>query len=158
MKAPTLALFTFSILLLCAGASLAQDPKPIFDRAIEQLHNNQIDVAMNNFRRVLELTPDDPAANYNLGICYYTLKQYERSVPALRNAIRSKPDFVDAYVYLGNSLDYLDHYAEAVAAYKKAIEYDPRNAEAYSDLGIAYERRKDYAAAAKAFQIGRAHV
>ena len=116
MKVLVFASITLSILLFCAVTSRAQDPKPIFDRAIDQLHSNQIDDAINNFRRVLELTPDDPAANYNLGTCYYTLKQYERAVPALRNAIRSKPNFVDAYRFLGNSLDYLDHFAEAVAA------------------------------------------
>ena len=71
-----------AVMLLATVFASAQDTRPIFDRAMEQLKANQLEAAMNSFREVLAIDPNQPEANYNLGVGYYTLEQYERAVPA----------------------------------------------------------------------------
>jgi tetratricopeptide (TPR) repeat protein len=151
MKALYIVLPLVVVIAFC-GQTRAQDPKPIFDRAVAQLQANDIDGATDSFRQVIAITPDDPVANYNLGLCYYTNEQYERAIPALRIAIKNKPDFADAYLYLGNSLDNLGKSDLALAAYNKVLELEPTNPRVYEEIGVFHEKQKDWAAAAKAYQ------
>lgn len=137
------AVVVITLFLFCSTAAHAQDTRALNELAAEQLKNGEVDAAIDTFRKILVLSPNDAVANYNLGVSYYALGQYDRAVPALRNAIKSKPDMADAYVYLGNSLDNLKYFDQALAAYSKAVAIDPRNAEAYFEIGVANEKQKN---------------
>ena len=43
------------------------------------------------------MNPNFPETHYNLGVAYYQLNDYEKSLKALDEALLRKPDFADAY-------------------------------------------------------------
>ena len=47
---------------------------------------------------------------YNKGIDYYKIGQYEKAAEYFRNAINISPDFIDAYYNLGSILEFLKQY------------------------------------------------
>ena len=56
--------------------------------------------AMSPFRQAVELDPEEPLYEYNLGLANKALRRYEDAVAAFNRAIKLKPDYVDAYKQL----------------------------------------------------------
>ncbi|MDD3436179.1 MAG: tetratricopeptide repeat protein [Candidatus Gastranaerophilales bacterium] len=62
---------------------------------------------------------------YNRGIDYYKIGQYDQAISAFRSAIRIAPDYIDAYYNLGSVLEYLEQYDAALAVFKQIIVRKP---------------------------------
>lgn len=62
---------------------------------------------------------------YNQGIDYYKIGQYDEAIAAFRTAIRLEPDYIDAYYNLGSVLEYLQQYDAALAVFKQIIVRKP---------------------------------
>ena len=108
--------------------------------------------AIEAYKQVIRIKPDDAAAHYNLGVQYAKLRRYAEEIEAYKQAIRIKPDFADAYYGLGLAYGMLDRYAEEIEAYKQAIRIRPDFAEAYNTLGVAYLYLRRYAEAMEAYK------
>jgi tetratricopeptide (TPR) repeat protein len=134
---------TVTAVLSAQGSVVVLSDKPT--------ERQQIETTIVALRDALAERPDDAELNLKLGICYYTIQQYDRAVPALRNAIRSNADLTDAYLYLGNSLDYLERPDDAIAAYKKGLQHDDDPRLSY-ELGVVYEKQKMLQDATDAYQ------
>lgn len=67
---------------------------------------------------------------YNRGVDFYKLGQYDRAITAFRQAINLSPDYVDAYYNLGLVLEYLQQYDEALTVFKQIIVRKPDDYEA----------------------------
>jgi tetratricopeptide (TPR) repeat protein len=52
------------------------------------------------FERLIELYPDSAEINYNLGVSYFQLKEFDRAEVLFKNAIAINDD-IDSYLYLG---------------------------------------------------------
>lgn len=110
--------------------------------------------ALEAYREVLKLTaragPSTEAKYYavpgwySTGLIHNRLGQYEKAVPALREALRImqtlpvKSHHAEAYHELGQAYNELEKYPEAIDAYKKAIAINPSMSRAHSGLGRAY--------------------
>ncbi|MEI8128526.1 MAG: tetratricopeptide repeat protein [bacterium] len=82
----------------------------------------------------------DARLQYNLGIDYYKIGQYDEAVTSFRNAIRLDPNYIDAYYNLGSVLEYLQQYDAALAVFKQIIvrksdDYDS----AYKAAWLSYK-------------------
>lgn len=98
------------------------------------LINAQYELALTEFKEALALNPADPELSYYLGVCDYSLGQYQEAIAYLEKAAETKADD-EVYYYLG-----LSHYAqgqrpEAIAYMQKVLEINPQDAEAYSIIG-----------------------
>lgn len=62
---------------------------------------------------------------YNQGIDYYKIGQYNEAITAFRNAIHIDPDYIDAYYNLGSVLEYLQQYDAALVVFKQIIVRKP---------------------------------
>lgn len=62
---------------------------------------------------------------YNRGIDYYKVGQYDDSIIAFRNAIKADPNYIDAYYNLGSVLEYLQQYDAALTVFKQIIVRKP---------------------------------
>lgn len=62
---------------------------------------------------------------YNQGIDYYKIGQYDEAVTAFRTAIKIDPNYIDAYYNLGSVLEYLQQYDAALAVFKQIIVRKP---------------------------------
>lgn len=62
---------------------------------------------------------------YNQGIDYYRLGQYDEAIHSFRTAIKIDPNYIDAYYNLGSILEYLQQYDTALAVFKQIIVRKP---------------------------------
>ena len=62
---------------------------------------------------------------YNKGIDFYKIGQYDRSMECHRKAIELDPDYIDAYYNLGSILDYLGQDEAALTVFKQIIVRKP---------------------------------
>lgn len=67
---------------------------------------------------------------YNKGIDFYKIGQYDRSMDAFRKAIDLDADYIDAYYNLGSILEYLEQYEAALTVFKQIIVRKPTDYEA----------------------------
>ncbi len=101
-----------------------------------KIRNREIDSAIRDLRRAIELTRSKPTAlfYYNLGICYYYKGEYENARIATQKAIeltlKPKTRLAGAWTNLGLIYYYQGKYDKAIEAYDTALKIDPENANA----------------------------
>lgn len=66
---------------------------------------------------------------YNRGVDYYKIGQYDRSMAAFRRAIELDPNYTDAYYNLGSILEYLHQDDAALSVFKQVIVRNPSDYE-----------------------------
>jgi len=106
--------------------------------------------------RELEKDSDKIPVYYNLGICHYSLKEYEKAASyyekAYDEAFNSK-EYIDKdqggfldhiYSALGNCYMNLERYQKAKDNFEKAKEYEKRNAAIYLNLGLCCFKMEKY--------------
>ncbi|MDE6138152.1 MAG: tetratricopeptide repeat protein [Candidatus Gastranaerophilales bacterium] len=67
----------------------------------------------------------DAKLQYNKGIDYYQLGQFEESASCFQKAIELDPNYIDAYYNLGSILEYLKQDEAALAVFKQIILRKP---------------------------------
>jgi tetratricopeptide (TPR) repeat protein len=72
----------------------------------------------------------DAKLQYNKGIDYYNLGQFEESVSCFKAAIELDPNYIDAYYNLGAILEYLKQDEAALTVFKQIILRKPDDYEA----------------------------
>jgi tetratricopeptide (TPR) repeat protein len=109
-----------------------------------------LDAAILEFKRVVELAPNLAAAHANLGAVYYEKKDYDNAIPSLRKALELNPDLPGARSMLGVSLLARGYASQAIPHLEKAQSDDllgvallesGRVREAIDKLEIALEKR-----------------
>ena len=123
--AATLALLA---LLPCATARLgAQDVSPqvqqLYTEAQQAQQSQNVAVAEQRYKRILQLAPNLGPAYNNLGRIYFNQGQYRQAIDTLTRGLAVAPDMAPAQVMLGASLlqignahDAVPHLEAAVAA------------------------------------------
>lgn len=112
----------------------------------DYLINAEFNEAIAEFKKALELKPQDPDIYYYLGVCNYSLEQYQEAADYLQKAAEIRPDH-EIYYYLGASHYSLGHYPEAITCLEKTLETNPDDAEAYSIIGTSNYLLKRFARA-----------
>ena len=91
------------------------------------------------FSRVVEWSPKDPEAWYDLGRTKYSENRFEEAIAALQRVLQLDPANVKAADNLGLSYGALGRNEEAIAAYQRAIDLQAKstdkNAGPYLDWG-----------------------
>ena len=78
--------------------------------------------------------------DYNKGIDYYKIGQYEKAAEYFRSAINVSPDFIDAYYNLGSIYDFLGQYQAALTVFEQIFIRQPDDYEAvYKAASIAFK-------------------
>lgn len=76
---------------------------------------------------------------YNQGVDYYKIGQYDRAMASFRQAIAIDPNYIDAYYNLGLILEYLKQNDTALAIFKQIIVRNPTDYESVykaADLSV----------------------
>ena len=82
----------------------------------------------------------DAMLQYNQGIDYYKIGQYDQAADCFREAIRIEPNYIDAYYNLGSILEYLQQYDAALAVFKQIIVRKPEDYDSvYKAAWISYK-------------------
>lgn len=97
----------------------------------------RLEEAVEQYRRVLALTPDDALAHSNLGTALAAQGRIGEAVGHYERALALVPGDADAHSNLGNALLSLGRADEGIASLRRALDIDPASAEARAALGIA---------------------
>lgn len=124
----------FCIVLIAAIRVSGQDPENAADKAIAIFNNGQdahesgdLKRAAALYRHALEILPEFPEAELQLGSALYSLGDLGESEAAFRRAVELREDWTLALANLGNVLVKRGKFDEAEKVLKKAIELDSLN-------------------------------
>ncbi len=86
----------------------------------------------------------DAKLQYNKGIDYYQLGQFEESASCFKKAIELDPNYIDAYYNLGSILEYLKQDEAALAVFKQIILRKPDDYEAVYKAALLSKKVGEY--------------
>ena len=91
---------------------------------------------------ILSGDPDDPDANFGVGMSYYTQKQWSRAEEYLRRCLIKKPKEPAVWNNLAMVCMYTERYDEGLKCAKRALERIPESAEVKDTIKQIEEARK----------------
>lgn len=122
----------------------------IVRRGIEHFRNEEFPEAEQQFLAAIKLNRSSSWAWYNLGLLYFTQKNYQKANDTFSEALELdlQPRWVEVWSYIkrGNCYDALGQRERAVAEYQKAIQvgdnYDEAQKVAQQYLSAPYRRNQ----------------
>jgi tetratricopeptide (TPR) repeat protein len=95
------------------------------------------------YKEAIAASPQDPALQNRLGICYQRAGNDGAARSAYKKAIALDKSYAIAYNNLGTLEHARGKYKQAIASYSKAIQLQPKNAVFHKNLGSAWLARGD---------------
>ena len=114
-----------------------------FYRGFSAADKGDLDKAIQNYDKAIELKPDFFGAYNSRGIAYRRKGDLDKAIQNYGKAIELKPDFTDAYYNRGIAYVEKGDFDKAIQDLTTAIEIKPDDAEAYNNRGVAYRRKGD---------------
>lgn len=106
--------------------------------------------AINEYRKIIEMHPELPAAYSNLAVAQKRKGDLDQAVASLNKALELKPDFAVALTTRGGIFAEQNRWTEARRDFEEALKLDPRDDGALYGLSQAMRETRDYAAAQRA--------
>jgi tetratricopeptide (TPR) repeat protein len=92
--------------------------------------------AKDMFLKAIELEPNYPEANGNLGIIYDQEGEYQKALNCYRIVLDQYPDDIDANIDMGVTLVHLGDLEGARATYERVLQLDPNNQLAAQNIKV----------------------
>lgn len=119
-------------------------PEALADLAWIYQRNGIMDSARYYNAEALRRSPDNSAANNNMGNLYMAQGKYREAIVYLNRAIAGNPKFKGAYMALANCYLQTGRYEDAIANCNKVLELDADYTDAHQALGNVYMRLQHY--------------
>jgi Flp pilus assembly protein TadD len=122
----------------------------------------QLDEAIAEYSRAVELHPNDATANNSLGGALLAAGDSGEAIAHLNLALKIRPDYFDAHYNLGSALIATNDFPGAIEQFRAAVRLHPDDADAEANLGGALAETGQYAEAKthleRALEINPNHV
>jgi len=139
-----------------ARKAVALDPQHVDARTflawIELEVRGDVNAALSEYEKVVELHPELPEAYSNLAVAQKRNGQLDRAVENLNRALERKPDFVTALTMRGGILAEQNKWSEARRDFEAALKLDPQDDGALYGIAQAMRESHDYAGAQQALR------
>lgn len=112
---------------------------------ISELYDYDFAKSEQEFKRAIELNPNNSAAHEFYGLLLSNLGRHEEAFAAFRRALELDPLSRTINRFYGQSLVYARRYDEGIAQLKKTLELDANFPTAHHSLAVAYQLKGDYA-------------
>ncbi|HKB14400.1 MAG TPA: tetratricopeptide repeat protein [Vicinamibacterales bacterium] len=96
--------------------------------------------AVAHFTRSMQLKPQSPQAQYNLGTALVAARRLDEAAAAFREALRLDPSYANAHNNLGNVLLAQGRTEEAVHEFREVVRLQPDSEAAKKNLAAALQR------------------
>ena len=108
----------------------------MFNTALDLMKKGRMGDAIAEWRRALEMNPDDGMARFNLGYALAETGEPAQAAPEYRKACELVTDHPAWFARLALALAQIGNVDESIANYRKSLALDPRNAAVEADLGV----------------------
>lgn len=99
----------------------------VFAQADDAFQRNNFDKSLNLYKTVIETSPEDYNAYYNVGVIYLKKREYQNAAAAFKKVVELHPRDADACYNLGVIYeDFIDDSKQALRYYKTYIQMNPR--------------------------------
>ena len=115
----------------------ATDFYRIFDLAGELARKGDYAAALVEWRKAVEIDPEDGKARYHLAFALDQQGQLNEAVAQYQKAVEFDPNNAAAYSSLAIALTRTGKLADGIESYKKSLEIDPKNPIAEGNLAAA---------------------
>ncbi len=113
------------------------------NRGVAYKEKGELDRAIKDFDKAIELNPEFAEAFNNLGNVYDAKGDFDKAIVYFNTAIKFKSDFVDAYVNRGVAYGKRAEFNKAITDFNTAINLEPCHAGAYFNRGNPYLLKGD---------------
>lgn len=120
--------------------TIVRDADTYYHWAMDYYRHRDLERAILNFNRAIELNPDYADAYRNRASAYAETGDYQQAIRDYNKAIALEPDIEDAYYGRGLAYYYSGNLEQAILDYNRAIELDPNYIYAYLGRGLAYRQ------------------
>lgn len=107
--------------------------------------------ALSNMQYLEKYFPEDAELEYNLGILYEKLKDFDNARKSYEKAIKISPQ-EDFYYNLGEVLVELKEWDKALNAFNTVLKSDPKDGNCYFNIGLCYFKKDEINRAMDNFQ------
>ncbi|MEN2981405.1 MAG: tetratricopeptide repeat protein [Thermus sp.] len=114
------------------------------ERGLYYLLSHDLDQALEDLNRAIELRSKEAGLYVNRGAAYVNKGDLDRAIADYNRAIELDPRNVEAHVNRGNAYAEKGDLDRAIADYNRAIELNPERTEAYYNRGEAYFVKGDF--------------
>lgn len=129
-----------------------------FELANQLSQQNQLEAAIDRYRKAIQLKPDFFEAYFNLGTVQVARGEIEAGIAAYRRVTEIQPAYVQAQIKLAQLLEQQGNWQAAIDCYQQAIQQAAQSDGAeiqpgsLYDIGSLYLRQGHYAEAAAMFR------
>ena len=126
--------------------------KETFDLAVQNHQKNNLEVAENLYKKILEKDPNHFQSICFLGTLSIQIKNFERAKKLLNKAIGIQPNNANVNNNLGIVNNELEDYQKAINYFQKAIKIQPNHANAHNNLGNVFKVLGEHQKAISCYQ------
>jgi tetratricopeptide (TPR) repeat protein len=106
-----------------------------------------IDGAIHQYSKVVELKPDSPQAHVNLGVAYKNKGELDKALESYNRALERRADSVEALSNRGWVFVEQEKWQEARRDFDQALKIKPEDHGALQGLAQVLEKTRDYSGA-----------
>lgn len=121
--------------------AIKDDPKTHVSRGAALVALRRYDEAMEEYRRVIAMVPDEADAYYGIGNIHFRQGNLQAAIIEYEKALAVKPDYVNALNNLGAIFIELERWDDAISILQRSIELHPDFVESYYNIAGAYEEK-----------------
>jgi peptidoglycan/xylan/chitin deacetylase (PgdA/CDA1 family)/Tfp pilus assembly protein PilF len=115
---------------------------PLLNLALIQQKQNKIDLAIENYQKILT-KKQHPGAHFGLGYCHYQKNNLDQATKSFQKAIAINPRYVDAYINLGAISEQQQQYQQAALYLRQALKIHPTSSKAYYNFAVMHEKTQN---------------
>jgi tetratricopeptide (TPR) repeat protein len=100
--------------------------------------------AIDNYKKILKLKPDDFTANFGIGNALFQEKRYDEAAPYYEKVLTLNPDDYSLYIFMGATFLNRKRYDEAIEYFKKSLKVKHNGPISYYLIGVCFANQKKY--------------
>jgi Tfp pilus assembly protein PilF len=123
-----------------------------FNMAVYFQRNGDIQSALDQYQKVIDISPYNAEAFSNMGVLYNQLGEYGKAVSVLQKALLVDPRYSKAHNNLGLAYYRSGQFDQAQTELERAVELEPSSQDACNNLGLVHRKMGRTRQAEEAFQ------
>jgi len=141
------------MMVLCPSlGSAAEQAELEYAKGVVEYGKGNYLEALEHFRTVVALTPEDPNARFYLGLTQNRLGEFGSAITQLEKTLQLDPSLRYTHYHLGIAYFQEQRFSEALPQFQRAAEFDPQNAAVQFYQGYTLYQMKQYRDALPPFE------